>query len=196
MLINIAQQPTNTLSTALMQFHTGYSQFEYDSASSNTSLQARDHPDHDFYQDSSWTHSLIYFMVLFAICSTTIILTFGGLGDIKLLRFLVPNGPILVSYIPFYLPLSIWLLVLLFMVFEDITCAQGNVLRSFMGMKRKSVVRACKLLVFVSGLGGTILCMAFPDPIIVMYFPCLGVVIYCMLSMIVIFTNFRHGNVF
>jgi hypothetical protein len=193
-LIVLAEQPTKTLSTALVQFHTAYSEFDHGDASSNTPLQVRDHPDHDFYQNSNWTHSLIYVMVTYAIGVTTEALTLSSFAYAKLIKLLIPTLSLL-SYHPIYIPLTIWMFVMLSMLLEDISCAQKNVLRSFMGMTRKSLILWCKIIfVGLSISGSFVSYIAGPD--LPVYCLCANAAMYCVLSVMVLFTTVRHGNVF
>ncbi|RII13305.1 hypothetical protein CUC08_Gglean004606 [Alternaria sp. MG1] len=197
-------QPNNTVSTALMQFHTSYSEFDHDNSLSNTPLQARDHPDQDFYQNSSWAHSLIHLMVAFAIGETTWILTLGSLGDYNFLRFVIPKDPTffssLVSYFPIYITLCIWILIMVLILLEDIGCAPGNVLRSFIGIPRKTYILGGKVFLFGSSVAGSILSWTVPEfgGIIPSSLFCLfsNAVLYCVLSAVVHLTTVRHGYAF
>lgn len=197
MLIVIAQKPANTLSTAIAQFHTGYSQLDDDKVSSNTPLQARDHPDYDFYRDSSWTHKLIYFMVAYAFGVTATILTFGGVANSALLRFFIPSGAIIISYLPIYLVLTIWMFIMISILLEDISCAQGNVLRSFMGIKRKRLIQGFETMFFCYSLSCTIFnFLSFVGEDTLLMFLGASTVTYCMLSIMVSCVRRQHGNVF
>jgi hypothetical protein len=204
-LIILVQQPSNALSTALVQIHTGYSQFDHSDALIIPSLQERDHPDHDFYQDSSWTHSLIYFIVLVAIGITATTLRVNTLGNPDLLIYFVPTSPIILRYLPIYLTLTIWMLIMLFILLEDISCAKRNVLESFMGTKRKRVIQGCEIVIVCYSLLGSIMTHCpllfenrkrYVNEEIPAYLFCASAVIYCMLSITVLVITHRHGNVF
>jgi hypothetical protein len=191
--MTLAQQPSNTLSTALVQFHTAYSRVDNADTSSIQPLQERDHPDHNFYQDSSWTHPLIYVMVACAVGSTGLLLLFTD--DAKFIRFLIP-APNVISYTPFYTALTIWIFIMLSMLIEDIGCAQQNALRSVAGMKRKTFMKCSRIFLFLFSVAGVLMA------IVVGYWPALLALLgtplafYCALSIKVFFTTARHGSVF
>jgi hypothetical protein len=159
MLIVLAEQSTNTLSTALVQIHAVYSQLDHGNASSNTPLQERDHPDQDFYQNSSWTHSLIYIMVAYAIITMMVIVVLSGLNDNNLITLLIPTMPSLFSYFPISTVLTFWVFIILSMLLEDIGGAQGNVLRCVVGVTRKNFIRWCKIFISWHSLIGGITAM-------------------------------------
>jgi hypothetical protein len=191
-LITLAQSLDTTLSTALMQLHTGYSEFGHNNTLSNTSFQARDHPDHDFYQKSGWAHSLIYLMVTYAAGTTAIVLTYAGLAQSNLLFFVIPRTETLFQVASYFL-----ILVMLSTLLEDIRCAQGNVLRSLMGMTRKRCILYCKIFIFIFSLLGSISStISVVDSNLPLYCLCANVAMYCMLAAKVYFTTVRHGNVF
>jgi hypothetical protein len=207
-LIILVQQPSNALSIALVQFHTSYSEFDHSDALLIPSLQERDHPDRDFYQDSSWTHSMIYFIVIISIGIATTTLMLGALGGPEFLAVVfIPNSPIILRYIPIYLSLTVWMLIMLFILLEDISCAHRNVLGSLMGIKRKRVIQGCKTVIVCYTLLGIIMTHS---PGLILYFMnrdelnqetpaylfCASAVIYCMLSTMVLLITHRHGKVF
>jgi hypothetical protein len=207
-LIILVQQPSNALSTALVQFHTGYSQFDHSDALLIPSLQERDHPDRDFYQDSSWIHSMIYFIVIVSISIATTTLMIGALGYSEILAVVfIPKSPIILRYIPIYLSLTVWMLIMLFILLEDIGCAHRNVLGSLMGIKRKRFIQGCKTVIVCYTLLGIIMTHS---PGLILYFMnrdelnqeipaylfCASAVIYCMLSIMVFLVTHRHGKVF
>jgi hypothetical protein len=196
LLINIAQQSNTTLTTALVQFHTGYSQIDHNDALSNTPLQARDHPDQNFYEKSNWAHSLIYLVVTYAFAGTLVVLTYGGLAQDKMLALMIPAGANFISYFPVYTVLSIWILIMLSILLEDIGYAQKNVLRSFMGITCKRYILGCRLLLFGSSLCGTLLSILRFGDYMVGLMLCANVVMYCVLSVVAYFTTVRHGNAF
>jgi hypothetical protein len=203
MLIFLAEQPTNTISTALVQIHSVYSQFDLNYASSNTPLQERDHPDQDFYQNAGWTHSMIYVMVAYAIGITIAILVLSGSSgrsDSALIWLLIPNtsyfGLFLLSYFPIYTVLTIWVFIMLSILLEDIGCAQGNVLRSVMGITRKNFVYGCSISLFWLSLAGGIMTIIFAGDEKPLFFLCASVAMYCVLSATVCFITIRHRNVF
>jgi hypothetical protein len=195
-LIVLADQATNTISKALVQIHTVYSQFDHNNASSNISLQERDHPDQDFYQNPSWTHSMIYIMVAHAIGITTTILVFSGSFDLDLVTLLIPSESLL-SYPPIYTALTIWLFIMLSMLLEDISYAQGNALRSVIGVTRQTFVQCCRIYLFSNSLTGGILIM-FNDVygMMALLLFCASAAMYCVLSATVYFITVRHRNVF
>jgi hypothetical protein len=196
LLMILAQQPSNTLSTALVQFHTAYSRVDNADTSSIQPLQERDHPDHNFYQDSSWTHSLIYLMVACAVGITFLLLMTSGFSfDQEFIRFLIPKSDV-ISYIPFYTTLTIWIFIMLSMLIEDIGCAQRNVLRSIAGMKRKTFMKCSRVFIFLLSVAGVLTALMVGSWIIVL--PLFGTLatIYCALSIRVFSTTVRHGSVF
>lgn len=199
MLIVIAQGPTNTLSTALVQCqcHTSYSQFDHDNSLSNPPLQERDHPDKDFYQNSSWTHSLIYFMITNAVGYTTVFLVWGGMTKGKLLQAVIPWNPIFLTFFPVYIASSILTLTMLFILLEDINYTQGDVLKSFMGITRERCIIGCKAFLLSSNLVGSFAPYFGPIPENTrLYCLCANAAVYCALSITVYFTIVRHGYAF
>lgn len=190
------KKPSNTLSTALVQFHTAYSRVDNADTSSIQPLQERDHPDYNFYQDSSWAHSLIYLMVACAVGIMCALLSLSGTSFSRdFIRFLIPTLDV-ISYTPLYTALTIWIFIMLSMLIEDIGCAQQHVLRSIAGMKRKTFMKCCRIFLFLLSVAGVL------SASMVSYWPILlGLLgtmptFYCALSIKVFFTTARHGSVF
>jgi hypothetical protein len=180
MLIYLAKPHTNTLSTALMQFHTGYLHFDHGNDSSNPPLQGRDHPDHNFYQDSAWTHLLVYFMVTCAIGITTQVLVLGGVGSMKLIVLLIPT-PVFLSYLPIYSALSIWMFIMISILLEDIGYLPDNVFGPSMGTGRKDLIRFHKVVLFLSSLAGAFTLFVLNE-VMPLVFLCGSATMYCLLS--------------
>jgi hypothetical protein len=198
MLIVLVEESTSTLSTALVQIDIPYSQFDHGNAWSHTPLQERDHPDQDFYQNSTWTHSLIHLMIAYATCTTTLVLVFSGLVDTKLIRFLIPT-PYVITYLPVYLPLAFWIFIISSMLLEDISYAQGSVLISLMGITRKTFLQWYKIFLFGVSLASGFL-VSIPATSVAfltaLSFLCACVAMYGALSVIVYTITIRYGNVF
>lgn len=193
-LISLAEKPKNTLSTALVQIHTAYSQFDHGNPSANKPLQERDHPDYDFYRNSYWTISLIYVMVAYAIGLMMEVLILSGSGSVKLVVLLIPT-PLFVTYLPVYTTLTIWLFTIISMLLEDIGCAQTNASRSILGMQQNKVIETCNALLCIFSVSGIFIRYTTGD-VVPLFFLASSVAVYCTLSVLVHFTTVRHGDVF
>ena len=136
-------------------------------------------------------------MVTYAFACTLTVLIYGGLAQNKMLIFLIPSGPIFVTYFPVYTVLSIWISIMLSIILEDIGYAQENALRSFMGITWKRYILGSRLLLFSSSLCGTLVSMLrFGADYVVGFLLCVNVGMYCVLSVVAYFTTVRHGNAF
>jgi hypothetical protein len=138
----LAEQSTNTLSASLVQFHTAFSQVAHSDTLSNTALQARDHPDQDFYQDSRWTNTLIYLMVASAFGIMVEVLVLTNYFGTKLVALLIPTE-IFPSYLPFYITFVIWEFITFSLLLQDISYAQWNLPISFKKEFPKLLIGGC-----------------------------------------------------
>jgi hypothetical protein len=188
-LIVLAEQSVNTLSTAVVQVHTAYSQIGQNNASSNAPLQERDNPDRNFYQTSSWTQSLIYLLVAYATGATIEILALSGLGSTKLVAVLIPT-PIITAYLPFYTILIVWVFIVSSMLLEDVRCMATNTSSSFMGVTRRSFLRSQKIFLFSSSLiGGFIGIVGELASFSSLGLLCVNVFVYLVISVMVYFVT-------
>jgi len=191
MLIVLIEQPTNTLSTSLVQFHTAFSQVAHDNALSSTPLQTRDHPDRDFYRDSSLANDLTYLMVLFAVGITIVVLLLSGLSNKKLVELLIPS-PILPSYLPCYIILAISEFIMLYMLLDDMSCVQLNRSRRVIHWIHELIIggwwRFCLFVLLVGGAGLNVVQNSLHPS----YYLGAGAATYCVLS----FWSYFVGKLF
>lgn len=200
------EQPTNTLSTALVQFHNAFSQAAHNNAMSITPLQARDHPDQNFYRDSRWTNTLIYLMVASATGIMGEALALTGLANTKLILLLIPT-PVFPSYLPFYIAFAVWEFITFSLLLEDISYAKWTVPTHWnlpahwnaprISTKRffKGLIDYCGLVFIFLTLTGALLSI-LDDSQIPAYYVCAGVGIYGATSIMFSRIAVRHVNLF
>lgn len=188
--------PNKTLSIALVQFHTGYSQIDSNNVSLNTPPQAHDHPDCDFYPNSLWSFILIGLMATHAVFITIVALWFSRSGDTRLVLLLIPTS-IFPSYLPIYIPLSIWLCTMFSMLWEDTDFVYKNGSKSLTVRIYRWIVWLCLAAAYVVSIydGELMTTMKDGRDQTPAYYLCAGAASYCVLSFGVHVIAVRHGNV-
>lgn len=177
-----------------MQFHTALSQVAHSNTLSNTPLQARDHPDQDFYRDSGWTNTLVYLMVASAFGIMVEVLVLTSYFGTKLVALLIPTE-IFPSYLPFYITFVIWEFITFSLLLQDISYAQWNLPISFTKEFPKLLIGGCGFIFMGLTVGG--LWMSSLE-LRVETSSLLGAsaVMYVVLSIVFSLVAVRHGDLF
>jgi hypothetical protein len=125
-------------------------------------------------------------MVAYAVGITIEVLVLSGSANMKLVELLIPTlwFP---TYLPVYIPLAVWLFIMVSMLFEDISHSQGDdVLRFFKATTSeslKSQFKALEILFFCVSLVGGFTLM-FTDTVPLSFLGS-SLSLYCLLAAII-----------